>query len=63
MKDGSFMLNTLKHHYLFHMQNLFQNGANDILEMVNIISRFFCQKYPNFVQLGSSDFVQIASLW
>ena len=30
--------------FLFHMQNLFQNGANDISEMVNIISRFFVKK-------------------
>ena len=26
------------------MQNLFQNGANDISEMVNIISKFFVKK-------------------
>ena len=38
------MINTLKHHYLFHMQNLFQNGANDISDMVNIICRFFVKK-------------------
>ena len=48
-----------KHHYLFHMQNLFQNGANDISEMANIISRFFVRKDPNFVQFARFDFVQI----
>ena len=40
-----------KHHYLFYMQNLFQNYANGISEMVNIISRDFVikNKDPNFV--------------
>ena len=47
-----------KHHFLFHMQKLLQNGVNDISEMVNIILRFL-SKDQNFVQLGSSDFVQI----
>ena len=28
------------------MQNLFQNGANDISEMVNIICRFLVKKIP-----------------
>ena len=37
-----------KHHYLFHMQNLFQNGAKDISEMVNIMYRFL-SKDPDFV--------------
>ena len=36
-----------KHHYLFHMQNFFQNGANDISEMVILVYRF-CQNDPNF---------------
>ena len=30
-----------KHHYLFHMQNPFQNGANDISEMSKR-SKFLC---------------------
>ena len=49
-----------KHHffYLFHIQNLFQNSANDIEDMVNIIYGF-CQKDPNFEYLKSSDFDQI----
>ena len=38
-----------KLHYLFHKQNLFQNDANDISEMVIIVYRFFCQNDPNFV--------------
>ena len=47
MKDESFMLNALSmHHYLFHMQDLFQNGANDISEMINIMSSFFVKKIP-----------------
>ena len=33
-----------KYHYLFHMPKLLQNGANDILEMVNIICRVFVKK-------------------
>ena len=48
-----------KHHYLFHMQNLFQNGLNDISEMVNIICRFFVEKIRIFVKFGSSNFIQI----
>ena len=43
------------------MQNLFQNSANNISEMVIIAWFFtgFCQNDPNFVYLRSSDFVQI----
>ena len=41
MRDGSFILNT---RYLFHMKNLFQNGANDTTELVNINSRIFVKK-------------------
>ena len=41
------------------MQNLFQNGAIGISEMVNIVKQVFCQKDPNFVKFRSSDFVQI----
>ena len=33
-----------KHYYLFHTQNLFQNGANNISETVNITCRFFVKK-------------------
>ena len=44
MKNGSLMLNTLKYHYLFHMQNIFQNGAYGISEMVNIICRALSKK-------------------
>ena len=43
---------------MFHMQIIFQNGANNISEMVNIIYSF-CQEDQNFVWLGPSDFVQI----
>ena len=60
-----------EHYYLFHMQDLFQNGANNISEMVIIICMFLfwfvlflflfcfccCSKDPNFVLFGSSDFV------
>ena len=46
MKDYS------KHHYLFHMQNLFQNGASDISEMVNVICMLFVK---NIKILCSSD--------
>ena len=41
----------------FNMQNLFQNGASNISEMVNIVNRFFVN--ANFVYFGASDFVQI----
>ena len=40
------------------LKGLFQNGTNDISEMAHIIHSFW-QKHPNFVQFGSSDFVQI----
>ena len=52
MKDGSFMLHS-KQHQLFHMQNFIQNGANDISEMFNIISRFFVKEIQI---LYSSDY-------
>ena len=38
-----------EHHYCFHMQNLFQNGANDISEMFILNIHFFFQKDPNFL--------------
>ena len=51
-----------KHYYLFHMRTLFQNGANAISEMDNIIYKFlskrskfcvvriirFCSNFANF---------------
>ena len=33
-----------KNHELFHMQNLFQNGANGISEMVSIVYWFLLKK-------------------
>ena len=45
-------------HYLIHMQNLFQSGANDASEMGNIIYRFLSRRSKfGAVQLGSSDLV------
>ena len=68
MKDGSPgwkpYFKHSKHHYVFHIivQNLFQSGAYYITEMVNdIMCKFFLSKRSNmnFVEFGSSDFVQI----
>ena len=62
MKDGSLMRNTRKYHCLFQMQNLFQNGANDISEMVNMACRVFLKR-PKFcvvrIVLFCSNFVRL----
>ena len=46
---------------LFHMQILFQNGANNISEMVNIIYRFLSKRSQSCVVWIRSDFAQILS--
>ena len=54
------------HHYLFHMQNLFQNGAHDVSEMVNIICSFlrseFCEVRPACGKIVSKA-LQIMNLY
>ena len=57
-KDGSHMRDTLSIIICFTCRTSFENGANNISEMVKIIYRF-CQKDQNFVLLGSSDYVLI----
>ena len=57
MKDGSLIINNLSIINGFIYKTCFQNGANDISELVNIVKRF-CQN-QNFVQFAPSDFVRI----
>ena len=48
MKDGSLMIVTLSIIFVSRAEPLFQNGANDISEMVYYM-QVFVKKDPNFV--------------
>ena len=52
-----------KYHCLFHMQNLFQNSANDISKMVIIIYIVFVKKIQILCTSDHPILFNFASLW
>ena len=48
MTNGSRVINTLASFHCFACRNVYQNDANNMLEMVNMVT-VFCQKVPSFV--------------
>ena len=61
MKDESLLVHSLASFSCFTYRNLFQNGANDMSEMLKVT---FCQKKKkkpqNFVQFELIKFVEIS---
>ena len=45
----------------FPNRNPLQNGANDLLKMVNIVESLFVKKVPDFLWFRSSDLVEIVA--